>query len=139
MPVEVLKSKKKYPVLMKIRFIVLVLLVAMACQTGRIPCPRVKYVKAKRTVIRRNFQQSEQSMQARAASRAEEEKSQSRGVRGAEEKMVHNVSAEEWDCPRPGAKKYMPRAVRDNIRKNTKKLKQDDTDAHQDSVLRTRQ
>jgi len=125
---------------MKIRFIVLVLLVATACQTGKIPCPRVKYVKAKRTVIRRNFQQSEQSIQARAAvNRAEEEKSQSRGVRGAEDKMIHNVSMEEWDCPRPGVKKYMPRSVRDNIRKNTKKLKQDDTDAHQDSVLRTRQ
>jgi hypothetical protein len=79
-------------------------------------------------------------MQARAAvNKAEEEKSQSRGARGAEDKMIHNVSMEEWDCPRPGVKKYMPRSVRDNIRKNTKKLKQDDTDAHQDSVLRTRQ
>jgi len=121
---------------MKIRFIVLVLLVATACQTGKIPCPRIKYVKAKRTIIRKNFQQSEQSMQARAAAdRVDEDKAQARVVRGTDEKMVHNVSMEEWDCPRPGAKKYMPRSVRDNIKKNRKRLEQADTEAHQDSVM----
>lgn len=116
-----------------IRLSLLVLVCCMACQTGKIPCPKVKYAKARKTVIRKNFQQSEQSLSARAAE-AEREKIQNRGARGAEAKMIHNISVEEWDCPRPGEKKYMPKSVKDNIRKNIKKIKQDDDGTKSDSV-----
>lgn len=118
---------------MKIVLILLVLVWGTACQTGKIPCPKPKYVKAKKTVIRKNFAQAESSMSARAAER-EDDKPQTRGARGTESKMIHNISVEEWDCPRPGTRKYMPRSVRDNIRKNLKKLKQDDKESKRDSA-----
>lgn len=116
-----------------IRLSVLLLVFSMACQTGKIPCPKVKYVKARKTVIRKNFVQSEQSLSARAAE-AEKEKTQGRGTRAADTRMIHNVSVEEWDCPHPGAKKYMPKSVKDNIRRNMKKIKQDKDDTRSDSV-----
>jgi hypothetical protein len=43
------------------------------------------------------------------------------------EKIVQNVSIEEWDCPRPGKKKYMPRSVKQNIRKNERKIQSIDS------------
>jgi hypothetical protein len=39
--------------------------------------------------------------------------------------MIQSVSVEEWDCPRPGQKKYMPKSVKENIRKNLKKVTKD--------------
>jgi len=117
---------------MKIVLILLVLVWCNACQTGKIPCPKPRYAKAKKTVIRKNFAQAESSVSARGE--REDDKPQIRGVRGTEAKMIHNISVEEWDCPRPGVRKYMPRSVRDNIRKNFKKLKQDDKEFKRDST-----
>jgi hypothetical protein len=35
---------------------------------------------------------------------------------------LEHVSVEEWDCPRPGAKN-LPKSVKQNIRKNQKKVR----------------
>jgi hypothetical protein len=43
-------------------------------------------------------------------------------TRGSDQKVVSNVSVEEWDCPQPGKRKYMPRQVKANIRKNFEKI-----------------
>jgi hypothetical protein len=45
---------------------------------------------------------------------------------------VKNISVEEWDCPKPGAKKYMPKTVKDNIKRNFKKI--NSTNVSSDSV-----
>ncbi|HYF66997.1 MAG TPA: hypothetical protein VD884_02625 [Ohtaekwangia sp.] len=37
-------------------------------------------------------------------------------------KEVKNVSIEEWDCPKPGSRRYMPRSVKENIKKNLQKV-----------------
>lgn len=39
------------------------------------------------------------------------------------EYTMQHIDVEEMDCPRPGEKKLMPRAVRENIRKNRKKVR----------------
>jgi hypothetical protein len=39
--------------------------------------------------------------------------------------MITHVSVEEWDCPQPGKKKYMPKQVKQNIRKNMKRISSD--------------
>jgi hypothetical protein len=36
---------------------------------------------------------------------------------------IQHVDVEELDCPKPGEKKTMPRAVKENIRKNKKKVR----------------
>jgi hypothetical protein len=33
---------------------------------------------------------------------------------------LEKINVEEWDCPKPGAKKNMPKALRENIKKNRK-------------------
>lgn len=33
---------------------------------------------------------------------------------------LEHIDVEEWDCPKPGTKRTMPKALRDNIRKNKK-------------------
>lgn len=33
---------------------------------------------------------------------------------------LEHIDVEEWDCPKPGAKKNLPKALKDNIRKNRK-------------------
>jgi len=46
-----------------------------------------------------------------------------KSYKNAEGHAVKNISVEEWDCPRPGAKKYMPKNVKENIRRNMQKIK----------------
>lgn len=112
------------------RLILLVLFLGTACQSGIIPCPRVKTVKAKKTVIHKHFHESTASLSAnasedeRAASTSKAQHSKS--SKNSDIKEVGNVTVEEWDCPRPGRKKYMPKTVKENIRKNLKKIKADD-------------
>jgi hypothetical protein len=43
------------------------------------------------------------------------------------DKFVQNVTIEEWDCPRPGKKRYLPRSVKYNIRKNERRIHEVDT------------
>ena len=101
------------------RYLILaLLLISMACQSGIIPCPKVKPVRAKRT----NIFKSSGAVSANASDAAEEEKTTSRKSRGSDSKVISNVSVEEWDCPHPGNRKYMPRRVKANIRKNLEKI-----------------
>lgn len=61
------------------------------------------------------------------ASAREDDKHTTTHVRGeAAVKQIRPVksieSIEEWDCPKPGAKNALPKAVRENIKKNRKKF-----------------
>jgi hypothetical protein len=49
-------------------------------------------------------------------------------------RYVQNVSMEEWDCPKPGSKRYMPKSVKDNIRKNWRKIESDARKQKADSL-----
>jgi hypothetical protein len=44
------------------------------------------------------------------------------------------VDVEELDCPKPGSKKTMPRAVKENIRKNKKKIRYYYKEAESDTL-----
>jgi hypothetical protein len=114
---------------MVVRTLIVLLVFCSACQTGKIPCPRIKSAKLHKTY--RPPSSSLLSARAEHVQPAEEP-----GVhysRPGAEHYIKNVSVEEWDCPRPGAKKYMPKSVKDNIRKNKKKfeneLRQTQTDS----------
>ena len=98
------------------RLSLLVVIICMACLSGIIPCPKVKPVRAKKTNIFKSG--------AMSASAAEEEKptTSSKRSKGTDQRVISNVSVDEWDCPHPGNRKYMPRRVKANIRKNFEKL-----------------
>lgn len=121
---------------MRIHLLVLMLLIASACQTGRIPCPTVKTVKMKRSTPNRAFSYPSSSLTVDAKDEKESTSKDlhTKGSKSSNAKTIKHISVEEWDCPRPGAKKYMPRAVKDNIRENMKKMNESANKQRADSV-----
>ncbi len=62
------------------------------------------------------------------ANQAQGENIQTQGnkdLRATNARFIKNVSVTEWDCPRLGRKHYLPKAVKENIRKNMDKIKSD--------------
>lgn len=111
------------------RLIFLMFFLGTACQSGIIPCPRIKTARAKKTIIHKHFLESASSMSAKAGAEEHDAgtaKTHAKNSKGAEIKVIENVTAEEWDCPRPGRRKYMPKTVKENIRKNLQKINSGD-------------
>ena len=97
----------------------IVLLFCIGCQTGRIPCPKIKGVKLQSSNSRRTYSPV---LSARAEETPHESSTagKSKSVR-----YITNVDIEEWDCPRPGTKKLMPKKIRNNIRRNAELINQE--------------
>jgi len=81
-------------------------------------------VKLRKSPSHRAFFESSETLSADAKSDVHYKSN-----KGAEGHAVKNISVEEWDCPRPGAKKYMPKNVRENIRRNMQKIKSSEKNA----------
>jgi hypothetical protein len=109
------------------RFVLFIFVLAcmVSCQSGRIPCPEPVTAKVKRSVIHKHYRDSEETLSAKA----DENKPRTAKAGKNSVRVISSVSAEEWDCPQPGRKKYMPRSVKQNIRRNLKKIKAGDTKA----------
>jgi hypothetical protein len=114
---------------MPIRLIIVVLIICTSCQSGIIPCPKVKTAK-----LHKSFKPSASSLTARAGQEAEVETRKAKEVKPNDGHFIQNVSVEEWDCPKPGKKRYMPKSVKDNIRKNKKKIESDYKENAADSL-----
>jgi len=95
--------------------VVLTIISIVSCQSGLIPCPKVKTVHM-RSQPHRYFDESQETLSADATD------VHSKSYRTGDGRAVKNISVEEWDCPRPGVKKYMPKNVRENIRRNMEKI-----------------
>ena len=117
---------------MKARLVFLLLFFCIACQSGRIPCPDARGPRMKKTTISKRNR--EYSATLSASKETAETKSQTGYARDQEGRFVKNVTVEEWDCPKPGEKKYMPRSVKENIRKNMKRIKSDQKKHEADSL-----
>ena len=102
-----------------IRSVFALLILCTACQVGKIPCPKPDTVK-----LHKSFRHTPSSVISARATREPLEDSPSH-ERPADTRYVKNISVEEWDCPKPGAKRYMPKSVKENIRKNKKKFESD--------------
>ena len=115
---------------MKALCIILIAVFLSGCQAGLIPCPKAEAIKMKRSSPGYGRAQNTGSSAIANRSQAEVEPVESKKpkprVTPKDEKFVKNVSEEEWDCPRPGSKKYLPKSVRRNIRANMKKIREDD-------------
>lgn len=102
--------------LTRLTAILLLLMFCTACQVGKIPCPKNKEAR-----VRKHFKPSASMLTAKA----DREETQRPSPKNSDPRFVKNVSVEEWDCPKPGAKKYKPKAVKNNIRKNMNKINSD--------------
>jgi hypothetical protein len=81
------------------------------------PCPKPQTVK-----LHKSFKTPPSSLISRANQHREVDTPRNKDVRPADAHYVGNISMEEWDCPRPGAKRYLPKSVKENIKKNKKKF-----------------
>lgn len=114
---------------MNIRYLLIFfLIVGSACQSGLIPCPVIKADKTRRSSsfvkkIRPKDKNTTASAREIPASMMQ------RPVRSTTETdwrvpevrpALENIDVEEWDCPKPGSKRTMPKALKENIKKNKK-------------------
>jgi hypothetical protein len=101
-----------------LRIVVILLLFCFGCQTGRIPCPKFKATKSGHHKRYKNYSAS-------LTAKADQKDPEIKMKKAPETRYVQNISVEEWDCPQPGAKKYLPRNIKENIRKNTRRIRED--------------
>jgi hypothetical protein len=113
---------------MFIRFIIIVVvLFCTACQGGKIPCPKIKTAK-----LQKNYRPPASAYSAKA--NQEEPENQRKEGRANDVHFIQNISVEEWDCPKPGSKHYMPKSVKENIKRNKKKIESDFKKQQADSL-----
>ena len=112
---------------MSIRFIVIVIVICTACSGGKIPCPKIKTAK-----LQKHYRPSASALSARA--NQPENDDQKKDVKINDVHFIQNVSMEEWDCPKPGSKHYMPKSVKENIKRNKKKIESDYKKQQADSL-----
>jgi len=98
----------------------LLILLLAACQGGRIPCPEVETVK-----LHRNFKTPSATLSAKVYQESSPEAQRSKEGKPANVHYIQNVSVEEWDCPKPGKKKYLPKSIKENIRNNKRRMESD--------------
>ena len=112
-----MRNKKDYSREILRLVMVLTITLCTACHTGLIPCPKIKTVRMKKNQPHRYFYESQETLSADAKSDVH-----TKSYKSSDGRSVKNISVEEWDCPRPGEKKYMPKNVRENIKKNMEKI-----------------
>lgn len=110
------------------RFIVIVILICTACNGGLIPCPKPKTAKLHKS----SFRPSPSLLTAKA--NQPETETQKKEVKMNDVRFIQNVSMEEWDCPKPGSKHYMPKSIKENIKRNKKKIESDYKKQQADSL-----
>ncbi len=101
-------------------FIALLIILCSGCQIGKIPCPRVKEAK-----LRTHYRSTVFSARANQEQTENAQTQRSKDPHVSNTHFIQNVSVAEWDCPRPGRKRYLPKSVKENIRKNMDKIKSD--------------
>ena len=126
---------------MLIRAIVLFLIICTGCRSGIIPCPEVKGLRLKKSHVnkRTRFERdlsrenTEPVITVSSDAKTPQPTRKNSGKYRYVKYTMQHVDVEEMDCPKPGEKK-MPRAVRDNIRKNRKKVRYYYEEANTDSL-----
>lgn len=116
---------------MLIRAIVLFLLICSGCNSGIIPCPEVKSLKLRKSQVNKRHRSIERSNPRDQAEPivtvSSDAKTPQQNPRNSNrykyvKYTIEHVDVEDLDCPKPGDKK-MPKAVKENIRKNRKKVR----------------
>ena len=118
---------------MTIRVALLLIVVCTACQSGRIPCPEVKFAKMKDSKVNANrFFASPSRMMASNKAVIEREGTKNsvnlerlKASRVTGKEMLEKYgTVEEWDCPSPAGKRKYSKVAKENIQKNEKKMRE---------------
>jgi hypothetical protein len=110
--------------------ILLAIIILSSCQTGRIPCPQLKGPRlAKSHAVPKSYT----SVMARTEPEDVSNK-EAKTAKISQERYVGSVTEEEWDCPQPGSKRYLPRHVKENIRRNFRKMTEEQQNMARDST-----
>jgi hypothetical protein len=118
---------------MTIRVALLLIAFCTACQSGRIPCPEVKFAKMKESKVKANrFFASPSRMMASNKGVIDQEgtkhtvnleRMKASRVTG-KEMLEKYGTVEEWDCPSPAGKRKYSKVTKENIQKNEKKMRE---------------
>lgn len=111
---------------MLIRVILIFLIICTSCRSGIIPCPEVKGLRLKKSQVNRRSlfsrpPRDEAEPVITVSSDARTPQANKRKYRYVAYTIEH-VDVNEMECPKPGEKK-MPKSIRNNIRKNRKKVR----------------
>lgn len=117
---------------MGIRAAIILIVVCTACQSGKIPCPEIKFAKIKESKANKGnrFMASPSRMMASAKTVDEQAKREAnlerlKATRTTGKEMLEQYgNVEEWDCPSPAGKKKYSKVAKENIRKNEKKMRE---------------
>ena len=116
---------------MLIRCIVILFLFCTACRSGIIPCPEVKGLRLKKSNFSKRsrypektvaFAQVEPEITVSSDAKTLRPISKSTNKSRYVKYTMQHIDVEEMDCPKPGARKTMPKTVKENIRRNKKKI-----------------
>jgi hypothetical protein len=126
---------------MTIRVALFLIVVCTACQSGKIPCPDIKFAKVKHSKARANSYVYSPMASNKDIRKQEEikraidlERMKSSRVTG-KEMLEKYGTVEEWDCPSPSGKKKYSKLAKENIRKNEKKMREHMKQKHEiDSI-----
>ena len=115
------------------RLLLLLFIACTACQSGKIPCPEVKFAKIKESNIRKRNKldlgpskvlASTKGLNGQEATKREVDLNRLKASKITGKQMLEQYgSVEEWDCPSPAGKKRQSKVVKENIRKNEKKMR----------------
>lgn len=119
---------------MTIRVIFLLVIVCTACQSGRIPCPEVKFAKIKESKANKGnrfvaspsrMMASTKGMKDETGTKQQINLDRMKSTRTTGKEMLEQYgNVEEWDCPSPAGKKKYSKVAKENIRKNEKKMRE---------------
>lgn len=117
---------------MGIRAAIILIVVCTACQSGKIPCPEIKFAKIKESKANKGnrFMASPSRMMASTKTTDEQAKREAnlerlKATRTTGKEMLEQYgNVEEWDCPSPAGKKKYSKVAKENIRKNEKKMRE---------------
>jgi hypothetical protein len=118
---------------MNIRAVLFLLILCTACQSGKIPCPDVKFAKLKASKPNKGnrfmaspskMMASTKNVEARDGTRRDVNLERLKSTRVTGKQMLEQYgTVEEWDCPSPSGKKKYSKVAKENIRKNEKKIR----------------
>lgn len=116
------------------RLILIAFVICTACQSGKIPCPEIKFAKIKESSVgKRGFYAPAAPSKVYASNKAVAHSESKRKVDldrlranrvTGKEMLEHYGTVEEWDCPSPEGKKRYSKVAKENIRKNEKKMRE---------------
>lgn len=118
---------------MNIRVALFLIIVCTACQSGKIPCPEVKFAKMKESRVKANrfvaspsrMMASNKSVSSQEAAKNSVNLERMRASRVTGKEMLEKYgTVEEWDCPSPSGKKKYSKVAKENIQKNEKKMRE---------------